>query len=127
MPFRLPLCSSLSALSAPSTLIFYPNYTDVQRISSAASLAVPIGKRLTVNGGYGMQHLNGEALDIGSPVFDEEDAFHQIIALNAAAGWLSGSAIDEWLERRRSAPARTGGPGRSTPCRSSPSAPGSAA
>lgn len=62
-PYGLQSSSSLNPLSAPSTLIFYPNYTDVQRISSAASLAVPIGKRLTVNGGYGVQHYNGEALD----------------------------------------------------------------
>lgn len=62
-PYGVQSGSSLNALSSPSTLIFYPNYTDVQRISNAASLAVPIGKRLTVNGGYGMQHLNGEALD----------------------------------------------------------------
>ncbi|MDQ6780989.1 MAG: hypothetical protein M3Z37_07550 [Candidatus Eremiobacteraeota bacterium] len=62
-PYGLQNGSALTSLSAPSTLIFYPNYTDVQRISSAASLAVPIGKRLTVNGGYGVQHYNGEALN----------------------------------------------------------------
>jgi hypothetical protein len=38
-----------------------------------------------------------------SPVGEEMDAFHQVMALANAAAWLNHPATAEWLDRRRAA------------------------
>ena len=47
--------------------------------------------------------LSGEALRESGPVSDEQDAYHQVIALAAVGGWLNDHVTAEWLERRRKA------------------------
>jgi len=54
-------------------------------------------------GAIAADRLVGEVLHTGGPVADEIDAFHQVIALTAAAGWLNERGLKEWLGRRRAA------------------------
>ncbi len=67
-PSRTPLTlpgatnSQSDPASVSSALFFYSNYLDVHRSTSGATLAVPVTKRLTFNGGYTQQHYDGEAL-----------------------------------------------------------------
>ena len=63
LPYNSAAGTSLDVISVPSALYFYPNFIDVQHFASGASLAVPVGKALTVNGGFSQQRYSGVALD----------------------------------------------------------------
>ena len=63
LPYNTAAGTSLNVISMPSALIFYPNFIDIQHFASGASLAVPVSKALTVNGGFSEQRYNGEALN----------------------------------------------------------------
>jgi hypothetical protein len=51
-------------------------------------------------------HLLNETLRAPSPIGDEMDAYHQLIALSDAGKWLHHHATTEWLERRKLAALR---------------------
>gem|GEM_PF-1789241 len=63
LPYNTVAGTSLNPISVPSALYFYPNFIDIHRFASGASLAVPVTKALTVNGGFSEQRYNAEALN----------------------------------------------------------------